>query len=204
MYFVIDIGGATKSCEAILQRSGVNADIVPIENLKLSGEIDGIIVPGVGNYGASMKRIYNSGNLNHLRDLISVQKIKTLGICVGAQIFGFGSEETKGAEGLKIFDFRCIKFHSDLDKLPHIGWEDIDTIGCPNFSRLEAKRYYFSHSFYMKFSGKACINLNISMARNVNCIFPAIISSDNITLCQFHPEKSGANGMNFFKHWLSL
>ena len=88
-------------------------------------DVDKIILPGVGAFDHAMKLLNASGMREKLDQLVLVDKVPAIGICVGMQILGESSEEGK-LKGLgwikgivRKFDMSSIEYHT---KLPHMGW----------------------------------------------------------------------------------
>ena len=132
-------------------------------------------------------------------------KVPILGICVGLQVMGFGSEEGN-LQGLgwipgtvKKFDINKIE---SKPKLPHMGWNTIKDIHNHNlFKGIDNEfGFYFVHSFYFE-----CVSEdNILTTSNYGTDFTSSIYSDHIIGTQFHPEKSHGNGVLLFKNFAQL
>ena len=107
-----------------------------------------------------------------------------------------GLDIIKGANILIKSNLKSSKF-----KIPHIDWEEIyfqknllskDFI----FKDLNQKSFYFVHSYMASLENPE--NL-IAYSKYQDVKIPAIIQSNNIIGCQFHPEKSGINGLKLLK-----
>ena len=87
--------------------------------------------------------------------------------------------------------------------IPNINWCNLNFKNNikENFIELEDKSFYFIHS-YMAVTKN--IKNTIATAKYKNVNIPSIIKSKNIIGCQFHPEKSGQNGLNFLKKIIKL
>ena len=89
-------------------------------------------------------------------------------------------------------------------KIPHIGWnklEDFDKNKKNNLLSNDGFSVYFVHSYMAKCKN----NNNLDATCNYNgLIIPAIVSYKNSYGCQFHPEKSGNDGLSILKNFLSL
>lgn len=150
---------------------------------------DKIILPGNGAFDACMQGLRKTGLVSLLEERVLEHHIPLLGICVGAQMLGHGSEE--GVEpGLGWIDMQ-IKRLPNLPKLriPHMSWCDVKSAksGHPLLQNLdEDARFYFVHSYYM-----LPTNLqDVILWAHYGLDFAAAVSVDNITGVQFHPEKS--------------
>ena len=157
-----------------------------------------IILPGVGTFDYAQKQIIEIGILEKLNDLVLSQKVPILGICLGAQLMTFSSEEGV-AMGLKWVDGITVKFEKIDKKLPHMGWKDVNY---SNQSQLFASlpqnsRFYFLHSYHFKFHSPE----QITATTRHGYEFPVSFQKDNIYGVQFHPEKSHTFGMQIMKNF---
>ena len=118
--------------------------------------------------------------------------------------YEFGSHQ-----GLNLIEGEVISIASQNRsvKVPHIGWNEVFLKNLDNnlskiFSKdLHGKNFYFIHS-YIGLS-KESKNINAE-ANYLGLTIPAIVSSGNVYGCQFHPEKSGKNGLLLLKNFCNL
>ena len=133
--------------------------------------------------------------------LFALKKEKPiLGICLGMQILLSKSFEMGEHDGLNFIpgEVVSIKKLSKLEdiKVPHIKWSKIK-LSNENDEKIFSKEiinasFYFIHSYMAKLKNK--IN-ELSYCRYNDLNIPAIIKLNNVIGCQFHPEKSGENGL---------
>ena len=148
-----------------------------------------IILPGNGAFDACMKSLKATGLIPLIREKVLTRKTPILGICVGAQMLGHGSEEGKEA-GLGWMDIEVKRF-SNLQNLrvPHMGWCHVKNTSSdhPLFKNLsDDARFYFVHSYYLDAANAEEILLTANYGKN----FAAAVGKANIVGVQFHPEKS--------------
>ena len=187
-------------------RSLINAfEYIGIEDISISSDLNvldaasKIILPGVGAFGDSIKKIDALG----LRDILIhhslVKKKPILGVCLGMQLMANRSEESKGSEGLGLIDADIVKL-SASDKVPHVGFNQIS----PNknnsiYSSFESQPYdfYFTHSY-----GMQCEDQIGQSYCDYAGGFIASFQVNNIAGVQFHPELSQKNGLNLLRNFL--
>jgi glutamine amidotransferase len=181
---------------------------IPTKIAKSSKDLIGaekLILPGVGSFDYAMSQLNTSGMREKLDELVINQKVPVIGICVGMQMMGNGSDEGK-LEGLKWIDAEILKFDERLihqrTKLPHMGWNDVTPIvNNPLFIGLEEEAiFYFLHSYYFK-----CHNPIQSIAISEYGIsFSSAVNRDNIYGIQFHPEKSHHYGEKLLYNFANI
>ncbi len=151
-----------------------------------------IILPGVGSFGAAMKIIKANKIVKALEQAV-VKKKKILGICLGMQLFFEESEENKGVKGLKFFKGKIQKIKK-IKILPHIGWKKILIKKGRNKIYLNSQdKFYFLHSYVVNKANKHIL----AYSKIKNQKIPAVIGFKNIIGVQFHPERSGKQGLEF-------
>lgn len=157
-----------------------------------------IALPGVGSFSYCVNNLKESGLLNCLEENIFLHKKPILGICVGMQMLFESSEEGGLSQGLSWLPGKIKKLKkNETIKVPHVGWNVV------NFSKSSGKfnsdleyDFYFDHSFALKSSEFTFTSSTHSQT------FVSSVRQDNILACQFHPEKSQTNGLNFLKIFL--
>lgn len=160
-------------------------------------QAEAIILPGVGDFSTASK------NLAPIREaLFELAKGGTpvLGICLGMQLLFQKSEEGNG-EGLGLLEGENVRL-PDFVKVPHMGWNTIQIIKQNMlFEGLESEAYYyFAHSYYPVpvENGIVCAETTYGTT------FASVVAKQNIYGTQFHPEKSGMQGLKFLKNFLNF
>ena len=175
-------------------------------------EADAAILPGVGAFGEAMR------NLNKLELILPIKKFiesgrPFMGICLGFQLLFSQSEEFGKHKGLGLIEGVVTRFpnknnNNEIIKVPQIGWNKIYLPktntrwkGGP-LDKIKNNEYmYFIHSYF----AKPINNKFIFSSTNYGGIeYCSSISYNNIFATQFHPEKSGKEGIRIYKNWSKL
>ncbi|MEM3899136.1 MAG: imidazole glycerol phosphate synthase subunit HisH [Candidatus Bathyarchaeia archaeon] len=163
-------------------------------NKKLLNQADVVILPGVGNF------LKVSGKLasikEHLTDLAK-EGTPILGICLGMQLLFQKSEEGPG-EGLALLGGENVRLPS-LVKVPHMGWNIVQAVKPSTlFDGIGDYFYgYFAHSYYPVPAEKDVVCAETTYGVS----FASVVAKRNIFGTQFHPEKSGSQGLKFLKNF---
>ncbi|WP_348264337.1 imidazole glycerol phosphate synthase subunit HisH [Telmatobacter sp. DSM 110680] len=170
--------------------------VVTDSDVSLIGSAERIVLPGVGHFAAT-DRLNSTGMTSAIRAAIS-RGVPFLGICVGMQWLYAGSTEAPDHAGLSHFPESCTRFPECNQKVPHVGWNSLETKGG---SRLLAgvapgEFVYFTHSY------KAPITADTAAVANYIENFAAAAERDNVMGVQFHPEKSGETGLKILRNFL--
>ena len=163
---------------------------------------DILILPGVGAFKTVMKNIKKKRLDIIIEKFINSGK-PVVGICLGMQILFEYSYEFKKNKGLGILEGEVLPFENIIrgqkrNKL-NIGWKYINTINTNKIltKKFDNDNFYFVHSFYVEPSNKEIIS---STSNFYDFKFCSSINFKNIYAFQFHPEKSGYNGIKVYKN----
>ena len=156
---------------------------------------NGVIFPGQGRAGAAMLELRNTG----IDKIIPQVTRPFLGICLGMQLLGGNSEEDE-TKCLEIFQGVSRKFPPTL-KTPHLGWNKVELKQrSPLTANIQdGSSFYFAHSYYadgpeVQIIGKTRYGFD----------FASIMKKDNFFAVQFHPEKSGEQGLRLLNNFCEL
>lgn len=154
---------------------------------------DRIVLPGNGAFDACMRGLRATGLLPLLEQRVLREGVPLLGICVGAQMLGEGSEE--GQEpGLGWLRMRTRRFPPLPGlRVPHMGWNEVRPArpGDPRLDGLDAEaRFYFVHSFHLDPQDPE----DVLLWAHHGLDFAAAVARGHIMGVQFHPEKSHRYG----------
>ena len=170
-----------------------------------------IVLPGVGAFKAGMKSLINNSLVEPIINEANNGK-PILGVCLGMQLLMSTSEENGIHDGLNLVNGSVKKFTlpSDSDKfrIPHYGWTPIfnpnkDSNQFDSNSILSSitngTHFYFVHSYYVSVKNTKNILATSSYGKNK---FTSVIKKDNISACQFHPERSGVEGLKILEKFI--
>lgn len=149
-----------------------------------------------------MEELNRSGLALAIKEFISKGK-PFLGICVGMQVLFQGSEEDCEASGIGLLPGRFNKFSSLNKTVPHIGWSGVSSNEL--FGTSNSSLFYFVHSYKLpSFCGETLIEAGweILEGQYREERFVAAVMRKNILITQFHPEKSGGEGLAFLGRFL--
>ncbi|MEC5424616.1 imidazole glycerol phosphate synthase subunit HisH [Virgibacillus sp. C22-A2] len=196
MIAIIDYGaGNIKSLQFALARLNIDSclttDKQTIENCKA------IILPGVGAFKDAMEAI-NDLNLGPVLKEEAGKGKPILGICLGMQLFYEASFEDGQWTGIGLLEGNVSRIDSSV-KVPHIGWNTITKHGdSPLLNNISSNAYvYFVHSYAVNTYQQN----SLIASTNYGGTIPAIVQQDNIIGMQFHPEKSGAVGLQLLQNF---
>ena len=161
-----------------------------------------LILPGVGSFGAAMQKI----NEKIPREVVETEVFKKgkpfLGICVGLQVLAERGMEFGDHQGLGWLKGVSDKLDSHGSPLPHIGWNNIQTVGqSPLLVGLNVNHdFYFLHTFAFRASNVQDVVATCVYGEEFSCV----LSHGNIYGVQFHPEKSQRAGKILFQNFLRI
>ena len=190
---VVDYGtGNLHSLVKALERGGANVWIEPDLTKALSA--DGIVLPGVGSFGAAASQLASGAVA--LQNAISRGK-PCLGICLGMQLLFENSAEGPG-NGLSALAGTVRRL--DGRRVPHMGWNDVEMIDDALFAGIPHCIAYFANSYVVQPADESEV---IAWSRYGKERFPAAVRRDSVWGVQFHPEKSGPAGLRILNNFLA-
>lgn len=201
MIAIIDYGaGNLKSVEKALLAIG--KECVITRNEKEILQADHVILPGVGAFGDAMNHLKQYDLDKVIREYAQTGK-PFLGICLGLQLLFEGSDESEGVEGLGLLKGEVVRIPAEPGlKIPHIGWNSLHLQNNGRlFAGMQDDPYvYFVHSYYLKAKEPQIVKATAEYGVTIH----ASVEKNQIFACQFHPEKSGAVGLQILRNFTEI
>ena len=194
---VLDYGvGNLHSAAKALDRAGAEVRVVP--TVAAAAGAAGLVVPGVGAYGACLRGLASAGGAAAVAGWLEGGR-PLLGICVGMQLLFEASEEGPVGDGVGVVPGK-IRHLTGQVKIPHIGWDEVTVRpGSRLFAGLgDGTRFYFVHSYAPEPDGEA-----VAAVCDYGGRFAAAVEHGNLFGTQFHPEKSGAAGLALLANFVA-
>jgi glutamine amidotransferase len=193
---VLDYGiGNLRSAEKALSRVGADARLT--DDRALIADAAGVVLPGVGAFGRCMDALDRSRLVAVARDAVA-RGVPFLAICIGMQLLYDESEENPGKQGLGILPGVVRRLPEGV-KHPQMQWNTLqsrrpsmlfDGVPDPGW-------FYFVHSFAPDDPGHA-----VALCDYGGPVVAAV-ERGNVWATQFHPEKSGANGLRLLGNFVN-
>jgi glutamine amidotransferase len=195
----------------------VGADAVTTSDPLLIAHAERLILPGVGAFEQAMQELQKRDVVSAISEFVHTGR-PLLGICLGMQLLFTESFEFGHHKGLDLISGKVIRFKRDKAitpsfKIPQIGWNRIEMPSQPGvrsgFEEIwhstilkgitEQDFFYFVHSYVCVPDDPASI-----VAESLYGIdrFCSVTNKGNVWGCQFHPEKSGENGLLIYKNFV--
>lgn len=198
---VVDIDlGNVGSVVNILRRLGRKAELT--RDRDVIADAERIVLAGVGAFDRAMERLVEFGLVDVLNRKVMIERTPILGICLGMQMLGEGSEEGE-RPGLGWIAGRCRRFRFAEEqknlRVPHMGWNTVVRHGEATLFRNmpEPPRFYFVHSYHLD-----CLADCVAATAVHGYEFVAAIEKGHIFGTQFHPEKSHIFGLRLLRNFL--
>lgn len=213
MIAVLDYGiGNLCSAHKALQHVG--ADAVLTDDPDVAYSADAVVLPGVGAFGSCMAALRNTGLEEPTLHALRGGK-PFLAICVGMQMLYEGSDESPGTSGLGALS-GTVRLLPDGVKRPQMQWNRLHARPGPSSSTMFAELVlgsgyvasetaasdgawmYFLHSYAVDADAA-----NVVATCEYGGPAAAAVVADRVWATQFHPEKSGANGLRLLTNFVA-
>lgn len=200
---VVDYGiGNLRSAQKALDHVGAQAHLTSDPDLIASA--DGVVLPGVGAFGACMNALRSDGlDAEVLAAVASGRPF--LGICVGMQMLFEGSEESPETAGLGILP-GTVRWLPKSVKRPQMQWNRLNvtveehhgSMAEAMLAGLDGAWMYFVHSLAAEISADTVATVEYGVP------VTAAVARNNVFATQFHPEKSARPGLGLLRNFVSV
>ena len=189
-----NLRSVARAVERVAEAPIVSADPADIDRAEM------VILPGVGAAADTMSNL-RSRNLVAPIDAYIAAGRPFLGVCMGLQALLDWSEEGDGQECLGVIAGRIVRFPASKLKVPHMGWNTVEWTREHAFSEgiASGSYFYFVHSFYPKLDDPT-----LALGETEYGVrFPSVVARENVVATQFHPEKSGDDGLQLYRNFIT-
>jgi glutamine amidotransferase len=196
---VLDYGmGNLRSVQKALEHVGAEPEIT-YDAARIRAA-EALVLPGVGAFPKAMRAVRERG-LDELIDERRAAGVPVLGICLGMQLLFERSVELGGAEGLGLLPGEVRQLLAPGLKVPQIGWNAVSwRRESPLTTGLsDPTAFYHVHSFAPVASNGVVLG-----TADYGTEFVSAVAGDGIYGVQFHPEKSGPDGLALLRNFTAL
>jgi glutamine amidotransferase len=197
---ILDYGmGNLRSVQKALERVG--ADVEVTRDPERVRAADGLVLPGVGAFPKAMRAVRGLGFDRLMREHVEAGR-PALGICLGMQLLFEASSELGGADGLGLLGGEVVELDAPGLKVPHIGWNEVAwTNGTPLAEGLaNPAAFYHVHSF----APRPANGDDVLGRSSYGAEFASVVGRGKVFGVQFHPEKSGPDGLALLRNFVRL
>ena len=195
---VVDYGiGNLHSAHKALVRLGADARLT--DDVGLIADAAGVVLPGVGSFGACMAALRGRRLAEPVLDAAASGR-PFLGICVGMQMLFADSEESPGVDGLGVIPGTVCWIPGDV-KRPQMQWNIVSVVddADPLFTGLESRSwFYFVHSLHGVPDDESVVTATCEYGTTLNAGF----RRGSVAAVQFHPEKSASWGLSLLGNFV--
>ena len=197
---ILDYGmGNLRSAEKALERVGAQPEIT--RDHERVRQAAAVVLPGVGAFPRAMEKVRRFGYHELLRERVGAGA-PVLGICLGMQLLFDSTTELGGAEGLGLLEGPVEALAANGHKVPHIGW---NPVGWRTESRLTTglgspTAFYHVHSFAPRPAHAG----DVLGVADYGSEFVSAVAKPPVYGVQFHPEKSGPDGLRLLRNFVGL
>lgn len=197
---IVDYGaGNIRNVMKAIEYTGLNAKVSqdPAE----IAAADGLVVPGVGAFASAMDKLRERNLVEPIKQFSNSGK-PLLGVCLGMQLLFDSSTEFGETRGLGLIPGQVAELPKQENyKVPQMGWNQNKVSQINQITRTMNDKYtYFVHSYYAVTDSKY-----IAATVNYGKVdVPSVVVNKNVIGAQFHPEKSGQDGLEIWQNFKEM
>lgn len=198
----LEVGNLFSVAQAC-RRAGFNVEIAR-EPAAIEAA-DAIVLPGVGAFRRASEALHRA----KLFDPIRMTEKPLFGICLGMQLLVDESYENGRFEGLgmvpgTVVQLPPISATGDLLRVPHMGWSAVSPADPNRWDRglmaeqMPGEPMYFVHSYYVQCKEPTDV---VATSEYGGTSFCSVLQRGQVFGCQFHPERSGFEGLRLYEEF---
>lgn len=197
---IVDYGaGNIRNVMKAIEYTGLNVKVSqdPAE----IAAADGLVVPGVGAFASAMDKLRERNLVEPIKQFSNSGK-PLLGVCLGMQLLFDSSTEFGETRGLGLIPGQVVELPKQENyKVPQMGWNQNKVSQINQITRTMNDKYtYFVHSYYAVTDSKY-----IAATVNYGKVdVPSVVVNKNVIGAQFHPEKSGQDGLEIWQNFKEM
>lgn len=197
---IVDYGaGNIRNVMKAIEYTGLNVKVSqdPAE----IAAADGLVVPGVGAFASAMNKLRERNLVEPIKQFSNSGK-PLLGVCLGMQLLFDSSTEFGETTGLGLIPGQVVELPKQENyKVPQMGWNQNKVSQINQITRTMNDKYtYFVHSYYAVTDSKY-----ITATVNYGQVdVPSVVVNKNVIGAQFHPEKSGQDGLEIWQNFKEM
>ncbi|MFK8249181.1 imidazole glycerol phosphate synthase subunit HisH [Leuconostoc mesenteroides] len=197
---IVDYGaGNIRNVMKAIEYTGLNVKVSqdPAE----IAAADGLVVPGVGAFASAMDKLRERNLVEPIKQFSNSGK-PLLGVCLGMQLLFDSSTEFGETTGLGLMPGQVVELPKQENyKVPQMGWNQNKVSQINPITRTMNDKYtYFVHSYYAVTDSKY-----IAATVNYGKVdVPSVVVNKNVIGAQFHPEKSGQDGLEIWQNFKEM
>jgi glutamine amidotransferase len=202
---VIDYGmGNLHSVSTRLRQAAPALEVTVTGDPAIVARAARVVFPGQGAMPDCMRELDAHGLRAAVLEAAHTKPF--LGICIGLQML-FGASEEGDVACLGVMPGRVRRFADAMVtgtgervKVPHMGWNRVRQAAAHPLWRGVADQayFYFVHSYYIDTPEPSLVAASSDYPHPFTCA----VARDNIFAVQFHPEKSGADGVQLLTNFV--
>lgn len=162
-----------------------------------------VVLPGVGAFPKGIAGLKERGFFDEIKKIKERNQF-LLGVCLGMQMLLTEGEEIELTQGLDLIKGKVLKLPDNFGfKIPNVNWHKVSALPVKNTllnTQLE-EHMYFVHSYYVRPEEKQEVMSETDLG---SFKFTSSVAKDRVYGVQFHPEKSGPNGLQILKKFSEL
>jgi glutamine amidotransferase len=161
-------------------------------------EADAVVLPGVGAFRRAMEAVHARGLDELVRERVDAG-VPVIGLCLGMQLLFEHSSELGGSRGIGVLEGEVRPLVTGGLKVPQIGWSPVAWRGSSPLTEAlpDPTPMYHVHSF----AAQPAHAEDVLGTAHYGSEFVTAVHRGNLFGVQFHPEKSGAHGLQLLRNF---